>query len=90
MSTPPINMISCQSSTIASYGYHAATQTLAIQFKNGGLYHYHDVPQPAFAGLADAKSPGQYVHQEIKGKFQHSAVGESDSQRMSQPAEKSP
>lgn len=32
------------SSNIAAIGYDQSTSTLEVRFKNGGIYHYHNVP----------------------------------------------
>lgn len=74
MTTPTIPMTACESSNVAAHGYDATTKTLALQFKSGGLYHYHDVPADVAAGLTEAKSIGQYVGQSIKNQFKHSKI----------------
>lgn len=40
-----MNRKSVTSSNIASIGYDETSETLEIEFKNGGVYQYFDVPQ---------------------------------------------
>jgi hypothetical protein len=65
---------SVNSSNIASIGYHAGTQTLEIEFLNGGVYQYFDVPQHVYDGIMSADSHGQYLAQNIKGYYRYSKV----------------
>ena len=59
------------SSNIASAGYDDASQTLEIEFHNGGIYQYFDVPRTIFDQLVTAASPGGYFHQQIRGVFRY-------------------
>ncbi|HET7001923.1 MAG TPA: KTSC domain-containing protein [Puia sp.] len=65
---------SVQSSNIASIGYDEKSETLEIEFLNGGVYQYFDVPQTIYAGIMSADSHGQYLAQNIKGRFRFSKV----------------
>ena len=40
-----------ESASIRSVGYDVATRTLELEYVNGSVYQYYDVPQPTFAGL---------------------------------------
>lgn len=62
------------SSNIASIGYDADSQTLEIEFLNGGVYQYFDVPQHVHEELMNASSHGQYLAQNIKGVYRYSKV----------------
>lgn len=66
---PVIKMTSAKSSNIASHGYDAATKTLAIQFANGGLYHYANVPPEKADALSKAKSAGGFFASDIRNAF---------------------
>ena len=54
------------SSSLARLGYDAAERTLRVEFRNGGLYEYYDVPPHVWAALQAAASKGRYVNEEIK------------------------
>jgi hypothetical protein len=62
------------SSNIASIGYDADSQTLEIEFLNGGVYQYFDVPTYVHEELMNASSHGQYLAQNIKGIYRFSKV----------------
>ena len=54
------------SSNVESVGYDAATSTLEVEFRNGGVYQYFDVPASKHAGLLAASSVGGYLDAYIK------------------------
>lgn len=60
-----------RSSNVESVGYDAPTQTLAVQFKGGKVYHYFDVPQEVHSGFGKAESVGKYIGANVVGKFKH-------------------
>lgn len=63
-----------ESSNIASIGYDSKSQTLEIEFLNGGIYQYFDVPQHIYEDLMNADSHGKYLAYQIKGKYRYSKV----------------
>lgn len=69
-----MNRQSVSSSNIASIGYDQASQTLEIEFLNGSIYQYFDIPQHVYGGLMSASSHGQYLAQNIKGYYRYSKV----------------
>jgi uncharacterized protein len=69
-----MNRQAVTSSNIASIGYEANSQTLEIEFLNGGVYQYFDVPQNVYDELMNADSHGQYLNQNIKGYYRYSKV----------------
>ena len=54
------------SSNLASVGYDPETKTLEIEFLNGGLYQYFNVPESIYNGLMAASSRGSYFDQYVK------------------------
>jgi len=62
------------SSNIASIGYNLGNQTLEIEFLNGSVYQYFDVPQNIHEDLMSADSQGKYLAANIKGIFRYSRV----------------
>lgn len=60
-----------ESSNIARFAYDNASYVLKVEFKNGGIYDYFDVPQPVFEGMRNAPSKGQYLAQQIKGTYRY-------------------
>jgi len=61
-----------ESSTITRFGYE--NQVLYVEFKNGGVYQYFDVPESAFEQMKAAGSKGQYLAQYIKGSYRYARV----------------
>lgn len=50
-------------------------QTLGeIEFLNGGIYQYFDVPDYVYDELMTAGSHGQYLAQNIKGVYRYSKI----------------
>lgn len=62
-------MIKVQSSTIDHLHYEAGTKVLEVKFKNGGTYHYHDVPFEAYENLRDADSVGSHFHKYFRNQY---------------------
>ena len=60
-----------KSGNIDSIGYCPDTKTLVVQFKNGSIYHYHDVEKSAHSEFMAADSHGKHLHDAIKGKYDH-------------------
>ncbi|MEQ1861229.1 MAG: KTSC domain-containing protein [Chthoniobacteraceae bacterium] len=59
------------STSIASAGYDVRSRTMEIEFRNGGIYRYRDVPRELFNGLMSAGSKGRYFIERIRGKFEY-------------------
>lgn len=57
---------SVSSSNIASIGYDAARRILEIEFLNGSVYQYSNVPESLYNGLMNASSHGSYFDSYIK------------------------
>jgi len=57
---------SVSSSNLASVGYDSASSTLEIEFHNGGIYQYLNVPVSIYNGLMNASSHGTYFDVYIK------------------------
>lgn len=69
-----MEMHNVDSSNVAAVGYEEDSQTLQVEFNNGGTYQYFDVPQAIFEGLLGASSVGQYLNQNVKGSYRYSRV----------------
>jgi hypothetical protein len=61
-----MDRIPVSSSNLASVGYDPATQTLEVEFLNGGIYNYSGVPSSVYSGLMSATSHGTYFDRNIK------------------------
>lgn len=67
-----VDRVPVSSSNVKSVGHDSETNTLAVEFKDGSVYHYHDVPKDVHESLVSAKSIGGFIHSGIKGKYSHS------------------
>tara|TARA_R110000868_G_scaffold13347_3_gene62464 strand:- start:1338 stop:1547 length:210 start_codon:yes stop_codon:yes gene_type:complete len=57
------------SSNIASIGYDSTAQVLEVEFNDGAVYQYMNVPQVVYNGLMTAASHGTYLNAHIKGQY---------------------
>jgi lysyl-tRNA synthetase class 2 len=49
--------------------YDPATKTFNIEFNNGSIYKYQDVPAEVYQNLVTAPSQGQYFNEHIKAEY---------------------
>lgn len=61
-----MNRVSVSSSNLASVGYDPGSMTLEIEFLNGGVYQYFNVPAHVHRGLMAAGSHGSFFDAHIK------------------------
>lgn len=61
-----MNRENVSSSNLASVGYDAENKILEIEFLNGGIYQYFNVPDTTYKGLMNASSHGQYFDKNVK------------------------
>jgi DNA segregation ATPase FtsK/SpoIIIE-like protein len=62
------------SSNIASIGYDAAAETLEVEFLDGSVYQYYNVPQVLYQQFMEADSKGKFLHANIRNSFAYSRV----------------
>jgi len=58
-----------ESSVLASVGYDGGTLTLEVEFKNGHVYRYFNVPFSTVEGLMLASSAGKFFSRQIRDRF---------------------
>jgi hypothetical protein len=63
-----------RSSNIKSVGYDPGDMTLEIEFHDGGIYRYFNVPADVHEGLMRASSKGAYFHDHIKERYRFRKV----------------
>ena len=61
-----IERTAVRSSALRSVGYDEDSQTLEIEFTNGAVYQYFDVPAEVYRGLMAAESHGRYFNQTVR------------------------
>ena len=62
------------SSNIASIGYESSTLTLEVEFNNGSIYQYSNVPSNIHTALMSASSHGTYLNSNIKGRYNYRQI----------------
>lgn len=60
-----------ESSTILRFGYEEQDRVLKVEFKNGTVYDYYDVPEHVFSGMKNSASKGQFLAQQVKGTYRY-------------------
>lgn len=63
------------SSNLASIGYDEPSQTLEVEFLNGSIYQYYNVPRNMYESLMQAPSKGLFLNTYIKNQYPYSRVG---------------
>ena len=63
------------SSNIATVGYDPASETLEVEFTNGSIYQYYNVPSALNEQFMAAPSKGQFLNAYIKMANPYSRVG---------------
>lgn len=61
-----MNRTIVSSSNIRSIGYDPSTQILEVEFLDGSVYQYKNVPQSVYSGLMSAPSHGSYLDRYVK------------------------
>lgn len=65
-------MFKVVSSQISSVGYDRDTKTMYVEFSNGTVYTYDEVPQNVFENMKNSNSAGRFFMTSIKGYFDYS------------------
>ena len=58
-----------ESKSVASVGYDPARFELEVEFRNGRVYRYEQVPVAVYGLLLQAPSIGEYVNKIVKPRF---------------------
>jgi predicted XRE-type DNA-binding protein len=72
---------SLSSSTMRSVGYDAAAKILEIEFPDGDVYRYFEVPPEIWRAFENAPSKGLFFSGEIRDRFSFERVGKTRSRR---------
>jgi len=62
------------SSNIESVGYDLDSTLLEIEFHDGSIYQYSNVPQSVHTALMASVSLGSFLHKNIRGKYSYRKV----------------
>lgn len=61
-----------ESSNVSRFGHEY--EALFVEFKNGSVYQYFDVPETVFDQMKAASSKGQFLAQNVKGRYRYARV----------------
>lgn len=61
-------------SNVKQFAYSTDSKTLTVEFNNGSIYNYTNVPIDIFNQMKEAKSVGSVFAKEIKGKYYHTQI----------------
>lgn len=59
---------------IAYVGYRSADSLLQVEYQNGAIYNYQDVPFSVWQSCMGAQSKGLFIAQSMKGRFRYYRV----------------
>ncbi|MGE0154556.1 MAG: KTSC domain-containing protein [Reyranellaceae bacterium] len=59
------------SSSLNSVGYDPKRQILEVEFADGDVYQYFDVPRQTYEAFLQAESVGQYMNCQIKQRHRY-------------------
>lgn len=62
-------LLKSQSNSIKSFDYDPEKKTMRLEFQNGSIYTYHDLPPSVYQGLKESPSLGQYFNTHIRDKY---------------------
>lgn len=64
-----------ESTMIRSYGFDSSTSTLEVEFNNGAIWQYFDVPENLYYEMKVSSSCGKFFNTNIRGHYSESKVG---------------
>lgn len=70
-----MDMRPVSSSNISAVGYDPDTETLRVQFTNGSIYEYKNVPSVLFDEFLAAGSLGSFLNRNIRYSFPYEKIG---------------
>ncbi|WP_205510693.1 KTSC domain-containing protein [Longitalea arenae] len=62
------------SATVAKIGYEHSNAALEVEFHNGTVYQYFDVPEQVWEAFKASASKGEFLNNTLKGQFRYSRV----------------
>jgi hypothetical protein len=73
-----LKKIPVESEAVRSIGYDPRSRVLQIEFENGAIYHYRDVPESEWQALMQAESIGRFVTYRIKASYRYELIKAAD------------
>jgi hypothetical protein len=74
-----LKRVPVESEAVRSVGYDPQTRVLQVEFENGAIYHYLDVPESEYQALLRAESIGRFVTYRIdEANYRHELMKAAD------------
>ena len=70
----PVDRQPVKSRILRSVGYNDSAKILEIEFQNGQIYQFSDVPPKVYADLMRSGEIGKYFSEKIRPRFQSKQV----------------
>ena len=70
-----IQRVAIHSDNINSIGYDPHSRILEIQYDDGNVYQYYEVPQLVYTGLINAESKWGFINRNVKARFGFKNIG---------------
>jgi hypothetical protein len=69
-----IKRVPVESSAIATVGYSKKLRALEIEFRNGSIYRYLEVPSDVYEALLNARSKARFYDENVRHKYRSQHV----------------
>ena len=69
-----IKRVPVESSAIVTVGYSTKLRALEIEFRNGSVYRYLEVPSDIYEALLNARSKARFYDENIRHKYRSQHV----------------
>lgn len=63
-----------KSSVVSSVGYDPDTKTMELEFSDGSLYEYYDVPAAIHRRLMEAESVGRFLNRFVTPGYENRKI----------------
>ena len=63
-----------ESPNINQFAYDENIQVLKFEYCTGNVYDFYDIPAHIFEAMRNAPSKGEFITQEIKGRYRYARV----------------
>jgi hypothetical protein len=64
-----MQMNKIKSTNLSAVGYDGSKSILRLEFNDGSIYEYFEVPQTIYLCLLSSKSKGNFFYKNIKNRF---------------------
>ena len=72
-----MNRFPVESTTLASVAYSPDRSLLELEFRDGVVYCFYDVPAACFHQLMTSDSKGRYFNRNIRNRFRYQLLSET-------------